>query len=417
MISRNNILPTLLLVIAAVTLVNCAPAVPCNVAGSGSGSGTARLHRSSSTNICGNGGGGGTPTCSMTLRPNQVVLSVDIKGNILEYGINSTTGALTLMCNTATAAVGPLAVSNNAFLYVLDATKTPAQVFGFTIAHGNSGALTAIPGSPFPLSEAIAGNATIVADSFGRFMFVTNNIGNDVHVLVIGQNGALSEAANSPFVVSRPDHIASEQTLAYVPDSTDGNIFIFSLDNNGQLVPTAASPLVVGTGNNSPHFALADGPFLITANQASLSTFAIDQNPANGGALTPGPGSPYSSALAGDPQVAPLTFDLDFTGKFLYVTPEGAAGNIPGFQSDNIIGFAFDGIGGGLTPLPNSPFVSTSTLDILGNPTLPLMYVVTSNTNSVLIDAASIDKTGNLTLPTTGLAVTAVVDPVLADVQ
>jgi len=58
MISRNNILPTLLLVIAAVTLVNCAPAVPCNVAGNGSGA--ARLHRSSSKDICGNGGGGGS---------------------------------------------------------------------------------------------------------------------------------------------------------------------------------------------------------------------------------------------------------------------------------------------------------------------------------------------------------------------
>jgi hypothetical protein len=248
-------------------------------------------------------------------------------------------------------------------------------------------------------------------------MFVTNTTGNDVHVLVIGQNGALSEAANSPFLVSNPDHIASEQSFAWVPDSTDGDIFIFSLDNNGQLVPTAASPLVIGTGNNSPHFAFANGPILITANQASLSTFLIDQNPANGGALTPGPGSPFSSALAGDPQVAPLTFTTDFTGKFLYVTPAGAAGGIPGFQSDNIIGFAFDAIGGGLTPLANSPFVSTSTLDILRNQTLPLMYVITSNTNSILIDSASVDQTGNLTLPATGLAVTAVVDPVTADVQ
>jgi Lactonase, 7-bladed beta-propeller len=417
MISRNNFLPTLLLVIAAVTLVNCAPAVPCNIAGNGGGGSTARLRRDTTTNICGNGGGGGTPTCSSTLKPVQVMFSVDVTGAVLEYGLDATSGMLTLLCNTATAAVGPIAVSNNAFLYVLDTSVTPAQVFGFTIAHGNSGALTAIPGSPFPLSEAITGNATLVADSFNRFMYVTNNAGNDVHVLVIGQNGALSEAANSPFVVSRPDHIAAEQSLAYIPDSTDGDIFIFSLDNNGQLVPTVASPLVIGTGNNSPHFALADGPFLITANQASLSTFAIDLVPADGGALTPVPGSPYSSSLAGDSQVAPLTFALDITGKNLYVTPEGAEGNIPGFQSDNIIGFAFDPIGGGLTPLPNSPFASTSTLDILANTTLPLLYVVTSNTTSVLFDVVPIGTNGNLTIPATGLAVTAVIDPVIANVN
>src|ERR1700720_2361688 len=140
MISRSNILSTLLLVIAAVTLVDCAPAVPCNVAGNGA----ARLHRSSSTDICGNGGGGGTPTCSMTLKPVQVLLSVDSKGGIQEYGIDSKTGALTLMCNTATAALGAIAVANNTFVYVLDQPK--AQIFGFLIAHGNSGALAPITG-------------------------------------------------------------------------------------------------------------------------------------------------------------------------------------------------------------------------------------------------------------------------------
>src|ERR1700746_3173057 len=158
MISRNNFLPTLLLVIAAVTLVNCAPAVPCNVVGSGGGA--ARLRRDTTSNICGNGGGGGTPTCSMTLKPVQVLLSVDGTGNIKEYGIDSTTGALTLMCDTATAALGPILAANNTFVYVLDQAKglSPARIFEFLIAHGNSGALAAVTGSPFTLSETITGN-------------------------------------------------------------------------------------------------------------------------------------------------------------------------------------------------------------------------------------------------------------------
>jgi 6-phosphogluconolactonase (cycloisomerase 2 family) len=424
MISRNNFLPTLLLVIAAVTLVNCAPAVPCNVAGSGGGS--ARLRRDTTTNICGNGGGGGTPTCSMTLKPVQVMLSVDATGNIKEYGIDSTTGALTLMCNTATAALGPIAVANNTFVYVLNqgAGTSPAQIFGFLIAHGNSGALAAITGSPFTLSEALPGNASLVADPLGRFMFVTDHDNNDVHVLTIGQSGALTEATNSPFVVSNPDFITINPAgnLAYVPDSTDGDIFIFSLDSNGQLTnnPASGSPFITGgpNGPNSAHFAVVhpNGNFLLTANQLTLGSFSI--NPASAGALTQVGGSPFSPGGAGDPQVAPLTVTLDESGNFLYVTPLGTVnGGISGFTSENIIAFAFDPNAGGMTPVPMSPFISTSTLDIVANPLLEQMFIVTSNTSSILFGVAPIDASGNLTLPTTSLAVTSVVHPVVVNIN
>jgi 6-phosphogluconolactonase (cycloisomerase 2 family) len=424
MISRNNFLPTLLVVIAAVTLVNCAPAVPCNVVGSGGGGGAARLHRDTTTNICGNGGGGGTPTCSMTLKPVQVLLSVDGTGNIKEYGIDSTTGALTLMCNTATAALGPIVAANNTFVYVLDQAKglSPARIFEFLIAHGNSGALAAVTGSPFTLSETITGNLSLVADPLGRFIFVTNQVNNDVHVLTIGQSGALTEATNSPFVVSNPDFIAINPAgnLAYVPDSTDGDIFIFSLDANGQLTnnPASGSPFIIGMGNNAPHFALVhpNGNFLLTANELTLGSFSI--NSSNAGALTQVGGSPFSPGGAGDAQVAPLDFALDMSGKFLYVTPLGTVnGGISGFTSENIVAFAFDPTAGGMTPVPMSPFISTSTLDIVANPLLEQMFIVSSNTSSILFGVAPIDASGNLTLPTTSLAVTSVVHPVVVNIN
>jgi 6-phosphogluconolactonase (cycloisomerase 2 family) len=425
MISRNTFLPTLLLVVAAVTLVNCAPAVPCNVAGSGSGgSGSARLHRDTTTNICGNGGGGGTPTCSMTLKPVQVMLSVDATGNIKEYGIDSTTGALTLMCNTATAALGPIVVANNTFVYVLNQGNgtAPATIFEFLIAHANSGALATVTGSPFTLSEALPGNASLVADPLGRFIFVTNQTGNDVHVLTIGQSGALTEAANSPFLVANPDFIAVNPAgnIAFVPDSTDGNIFIFSLDANGQLTnnPASGSPLIIGMGNNAPHFAIVhpNGNFLLTANELTLGSFSI--NSGSAGALTQVGGSPFSPGGAGDAQVAPLTVTLDKSGNFLYVTPLGTVnGGISGFTSENIVAFAFDPNAGGLTPVPMSPFISTSTLDIVANPLLEQMFVVTSNTSSILFGVAPIDTSGNLTLPTTSLAVTAEVHPVVVNIN
>jgi len=404
------------LLIAAVAVASCSPVVPCNIIGSGAKR-AAHYNRASSSDICGNGGGGNN-SCSSTVKPSQVMLSVDSKGMILEYAIDDTSGALTLMCNTGTAAVGPLAVSSNAFLYVLDTSVSPAQVFGFTIAHGKSGALTAITGSPFMLSEAISGAAALVADPQGRFMFVTNHDGNDVHSLIIGQSGALTEAVNSPFPVSAPDFMALNPTgaIAYFPDGLDGDIFIFSLDSNGQLAQTVASPVIIANANDAPHFALVhpNGKFLFTANLQSLSSFSIDQT----GALTQVGGSPFSPALGGDSQVGPLALVLDKSGNFLYVVPDGAALGIAGFLSDNIIAFAVDTTGGGLTPVPNSPFNSTSTLDLIANPMLEQLFWVTSNSTSVVFQVAPIDASGNLTLPTTaGLSVAAVVHPVIANIQ
>ena len=420
MITKAKILQSLLLVFTAASLVNCSPAVPCNIIGNGGGSSAARLMRaSSSTNICGSGGGGGGGTCSSTLTPTQVMLSVDSTGKILEYGLDATTGVPTLMCNTATAAQGPLvATPNNNFVYVLDSTAG-TQIFGFQIAHAKSGALATITGSPFQLSTAVV-NSSIAVDPLGRFIFVTDQGNNAVHVLAISQSGALAEVTGSPFLVSSPTFIAVTPSgaFAYVTDQVDGDIFIFSLASNGTLTETAASPFIVADPNDSPGFALVHptGNFLLTANLESTSSFTIDPN--NGGALTQVGGSPFLPANAGDGQVAPLAIVLDATGKFLYVVPRGISDDtLPAFQSENIIGYTVDTTGGGLTPLANSPFLLNSTLDIIANPLLQQMIVATSNTTSVLFDVAPIDANGNLTIPTSGLAVTATIHPVVVNIQ
>jgi 6-phosphogluconolactonase (cycloisomerase 2 family) len=415
MISKAQFLRRSLLIAVSTAMVGCTPVVPCNIVGDGRNvfGGPKRA----ATSICGKGGGGGGTTCSSTLMPNEVMLSVDNKGNVLEFGIDSTTGALTLMCNTATAAVGPLAVSNNNFLYVLDTSTTPAQVFGFVIAHGKSGVLAAITGSPFKLSEQITGNATMVADPLGRFLFVTNNAGNDVHVLTITA-GALAEAATSPTTVSTPDHIAitTAGDFAFVPDSFDGNIFTFSLDVNGKLTQTLTSPFIIPNLLDRAHFAIVHptAKLLFTADTESVSSFVFDTS----GNLTPAGGSPFQT---GGSQVEPLLLALDMSGKFLYVTPVGTAG-LNGDTSINILGYQIDTVGGGLTVTPNSPTIppstTTSTLDVIGNPIGQEMYVFSDTTvPSVVVFVAPIDAQGNLTIPTTSLTVLADEPPVFASIQ
>jgi hypothetical protein len=411
--TKAGFLQCVLLVLAAVSLVNCAPATPCPFGGAGSGSGSSVRFRPAAAGTCSHGGGGGG-TCSSTLTPTQVMLSVDSKGNVLEYGIDSTTGDLTLMCNTATAALGPLAVSANNFLYVLDTSTTPAEVFGFTIAHGKSGALAAVTGSPFKLSEKITGSAAIVPDPLGRFLFVTNRTGSDVHVLKI-TGGVLAEVTNSPFTVQTPDHIAinSAGTFAYVPDSTDGDIFIFSLSATGQLASAASSPFIISSAFDRAFFAIAHptAKFLFTADVESVASYATDSTT---GALTLVNGATVST---GGFQVTPAALALDGTGKFLYVTPAGANG-LNANLSTNILGYQIDTTGGGLTIVPNAPFTSAGTLDVLANPLGQELYIFSEVTVPTVMEfTAPIDASGNLTIPTTGLTVTADASPVIANIQ
>jgi 6-phosphogluconolactonase (cycloisomerase 2 family) len=403
--TKENFLRVVLLVLAAVSLINCSPAQPCPIAGANK---LGRLRPAASS--CGSGGG----TCNNTLAPNEVMLSVDVKGNVLEFAIDATSGNLTLMCNTATAAPGPLAVVQNNFLYILDVSVTPAQVFGFSIAHGGSGALTALTGSPFKLSAGIGGFATIVPDPLGRFLFVTDQAGSAVHVLTI-TGGVLAEATNSPFTVSTPDHIAitAAGTFAYVPDSTDGDIFIFSLNSAGQLVPTATGVLIIPTVLDHASFAIVHptANFLFTANFESVASYATDSVT---GDLTLVNGTTVSTAGA---QVTPAALALDGTGKFLYVTPAGAAG-LNGALSTDILGYQIDTTGGGLTIVPNAPFTSTATLDVLANPLGQELYVFTApTTTTVAVAVAPIDASGNLTIPTTTLTVAVDSPPVIANIK
>jgi 6-phosphogluconolactonase (cycloisomerase 2 family) len=420
MITKAKILQSLLLALTAASLVNCSPAVPCNVVGNNA---RGLLRRAGSpTNICGNGGGGGGGGCSSTLTPTQVMLSVDVTGKVLEYGIATTTGVLTLMCNTATAAAGPLAVSANKFLYVLDngSSATGGQIFGFTIVHGLSGALAPISGQPFSFADPnFSPASSIASDPLGRFLYVTNLNGGDVHVFIINQTtGGLTEATNSPFTFDNfsPENIAimANGKFAYVPDVDHGEIFIFSVGSTGQLTPTTTGVVVIPNNLDFPQFALMHPTlnFLFTANVESLASWVADPTT---GDLTLANGTTVST---GGFQVEPISLALDGTNTFLYVTPLGANG-LFGNTSNAILGYQVATTqGGGLTIVPNAPFASTSTLDVIANPLAQQLYVFSATTvPTIVVFTAPIDVSGNLTIPATGLTVAADFPPVIANIQ
>ena len=384
--------------------------------GSSSSSGTGGTRTSS--NVCGTSNGNGSGSgingqCTGKLSPTEVLYSFDIPtdttstvANILPFAIGSN-GALTLMCGNASANIGQLALIGNKFLYAFDSTT--ATIAGFSIAHGNSGALTAIPGSPFTISDTFSGSTNfprIEADPLGRFVFITNFAAGQIDVFQVDQTtGALTVAPSSPVHASSPIHLAVEPSgsFVYVPDSQNALINIFSIDSAGNM--TLKTPFAIPTGpvpgTDAPLFIEAhpNGQFLFTANRGSVAAYVID---ASTGALSYAPGSPFNTSSL---QVAPFMLALDATGTFLYVSDTG---------NNGIPGFTVDGTTGALTLINGSPFPGSSASDLVPNPAGPQLYVQIGNS----INVYSIDATsGALTPPSVQAQFFTASNLVIANVQ
>jgi 6-phosphogluconolactonase len=275
------------------------------------------------------------------------------------------------------------------FVYVANLLSN--DVSGYSI--NPNGTLTPVPGSPFP---AGSGPNWIIVDPTGRFVYVTNcadlcsgsGQGNVSGYAINKSTGALAAMPGSPFTADEiPFAVIVDPTgsFAYVANVRSSTISVFNIDQvSGALsVGTPSVP----TGGISPLSLTLDpqGRFLYVANTQSdtVSAFAVGGD----GILTPVPGSPFPSA--------DLTqgVAVDSSGEFLYVSAGfqvlgysiGASGDLtplpsspfpaPGFlvslitdlsgrflygaaQFAGVDAFAIDPDTGNLTPVSGSPFAA-----------------------------------------------------------
>jgi 6-phosphogluconolactonase len=175
------------------------------------------------------------------------------------------------------------------------------------------GTLTPLAGSPFKAGGAGSGDSIGSQDALrvspdGRFLLVVAAGSDEISVLAIAADGALSPVPGSPFASggSMPVSIAAHEDLIYVANrgnGTDGaNYTGFTLGDDGQLsaldgstMPLSATAEVAAVFFNAPGTNLIGtqvgpdtGPFLI-------DSFAVG----NGGKLAPAPGSPFTAQAAG----------------------------------------------------------------------------------------------------------------------
>jgi len=211
-------------------------------------------------------------------------------------------------------------------------------VWGFDI-EGSSGAL-----EPLPTPSYAAGlqTSSVASDPSGRFLYASSLVDGTVSAYAVGDGGALTGIAGSPFHVPAAQAVTVHPSgrFIYVTNWSNHTVSGFNLDASGALsAPTPGSPYG-GVGAPVSLVASPSGEFLFVANQAfsSISVYSVDPST---GALASVAGSPFPAGPV------PLAVEAHPTGRFVYV-----ANN----DSDNVSGYAVDPISGALTPVPGSPF-------------------------------------------------------------
>jgi 6-phosphogluconolactonase len=300
--------------------------------------------------------------------------------NVSGYTINAANGALTPIPGSPfAAAVGPSFVAldpTGKFAYVANSGSTAngrGPVSGYTI-NATNGALTPIPGSPF-----VAGGFpdSLAVDPTGKFVYVSNSgtaenefLGGVSGYSINASSGALTAIPGSPFAAGTvPTFAAVDPTgrFAYVVNSGAAGNLVPDVSGytinatSGALTPIPGSPFAT----ESFPLSMAvhpTGKFAYVVNNASFSVSGYTITATNG-ALTPIPGSPFAAG------VSPIFVAVDPAGKFAYVTDIG---------TNAVLGYTINATSGALTPITGSPFAAGDFPSSLA--TTPLLIGPPTNT-------------------------------------
>src|SRR6266446_3448180 len=277
--------------------------------------------------------------------------------------------------------------------YTVGGTVTGLSGSGLILVNSASGALTAVPGSPFPAGTDPKALALLGTAPWGTYLYVANAGSDTVSAYAVdSSSGALTPLSPATFATGKgPSSIAVDPSLGYIYVANNGgsnDVSAFSVDiGTGLLTPLAGSPFPAGANPLS----LALGPkavgtdeiqFLYTANpdatNPSISGFNLI-----GAVPTPLSGSPFPLVVG--PYIA-----TDRTSAYLYVT-----------AGSGIVGYGIDGTIGMLTPLPGFPVVTgTAPHLVTFDTTNQFLYV--ANDGSADVSGFGFDaSTGGLT-PITG---------------
>ena len=240
------------------------------------------------------------------------------------------------------------------FVYVNNET-TPNTVSAFQV--DSDGALTPVPGSPFPSGGN--GGRTRTSDDFSNatisanndLLFAGNSVTNSVSVFTIHPDGSLTAVAGSPFATGGRFPIAlvtnPEGTLLFVSNHDTGNLSVFTIASGGALTPIPGSPFDLRPLRQPTALAMnSTGTMLVVGGENVVGVYNVNAD----GTVTP-VDVPTETGL--NTQTTVMT-DND---RFVYVAGLNAENGLAGFRLSS---------DGQLTPLAGSPFPAPSPSGLLG---------------------------------------------------
>ena len=262
---------------------------------------------------------------------------------------------------------------SNKFLYLPIGTAVGSPINGYGI-NATTGVLTVLPGSPF---ASTTGAQQLLFTTDGKFAFSAGTFNGSTQVEAFSADtttGALTSLGTQPS--GNPPCLASltpSNKFFYATSyESAGTIYGYGVNTTtGALTPLAGSPFS-GHAHNCGAFVHPSGKFFFTVNEsvgtsgATVSVYAIN---ATTGALTEVTGSPFAGGGLNYDDL----FASDPAGKFLYVAV-GPSVNNPG--PGVLLAYSVNQTTGALTPVSGSSYsVGEYTGALTMDPTGKYLYV------------------------------------------
>jgi 6-phosphogluconolactonase (cycloisomerase 2 family) len=283
-------------------------------------------------------------TAPVTVTPRFAYTANQGSDNVSGFSIDATSGMLTAIAGSPFP-TGQIPVSIRTdplgrFVYV--ANVNSGDISGFTIDSA-TGALAAVPGSPVALNE---NPIALAIDPSGRFLYAASfsleGAGNIWGFLIDSTTGALTAIPGAPFpAADSPNSISVDPSGRFVYVVASFLIIGYAIDaGTGILVPFTS--LQVTSGDEPLSITVEpSGQFVYVGTGAihnDILGFSID--PANGN-LTAIPGLSVSTTGP------PLEIAVDPSARFVYVVDSSI---------DLVSGYMIDPRTGVLKAIPGSPF-------------------------------------------------------------
>jgi hypothetical protein len=327
----------------------------------------------------------------------------------------------------------------SSFLYLLENNGAPTGTVHAFIVNSSTGGIAEVPGSPF--NAGLAPNRLVV-DPTGRFVYVTNQITQDVTGFSVSPStGTLTELPGSPFPIgAQPITSAADPTgrffyvfatgaindveaeflYEYTIDSVTGILTLtssspsiweygqgilissISFDAAGDYAylgqvgdSTVGAPIIVcsvdfGSGTLSQVGGVQPGATgeaeQLTVSPNSNFLFSVDTAANQANAFASGSAGLSLSEISGSPYSMPnfpFALFVHPSGKFLYVANENQpyqSSLTPDQYSGSISAFVIDSGTGALTQVPGSPFAAgINPLSVVVDPTGQFAYSASTN--------------------------------------